>query len=93
MATSERELAIVTGASSGIGLELARLAAAHGYDHIIAADEPEIYEVGKSLADTGHSVQAIEADLSTSDVVNRLVALVESRRQPIGALMANAGRP
>jgi uncharacterized protein len=45
MSTSEkaRKLAIVTGASTGIGLELARCCARDGYDLLIAADEPEIF--------------------------------------------------
>ena len=43
MTTTERQFAIVTGASSGIGYELAKCCADHGYDLLIAADEPEIY--------------------------------------------------
>ena len=46
-----RPLAVVTGASSGIGLELARLCARNGYDLIIAADKGPLEEVAAELHD------------------------------------------
>ena len=49
MPETSRPLAIVTGASSGIGLELAKLAVDQGYDLIIAADEPEIHDAAGTL--------------------------------------------
>ena len=49
MTTNGRPFAIVTGASSGIGRELARLCAQNGYDLLIAADEPEIHEAAQEL--------------------------------------------
>jgi short-subunit dehydrogenase len=84
-----RPLAIVTGASSGIGLELARLAAQH-FDLLIAADEPEIEGAAESLRRTGASVDALMVDLATTEGVDRLYAA--SRGRPVAALMANAGR-
>lgn len=86
---SSRPLAIVTGASSGIGLELARLCAEDGYDLIIAADEPEIKDVAGSLMRDGNQVIAVEADLATSEGVDRMLEAVEGR--PVDALLANAG--
>ena len=44
MASAVRPLAVVTGASTGIGLELAKCCAEDGFDLIIAADEPAIKE-------------------------------------------------
>src|SRR5689334_559307 len=61
---SSRKLAIVTGASSGIGLEIAKLAAKEGYDLIVAADTPFI-EAGPALEEFGVDVQQVEADLAT----------------------------
>ena len=61
-----RPLAVVTGASTGIGYELARCAANEGYDLVIAADEGQIQRAAQELAQMGASVQAIEADLSTT---------------------------
>jgi short-subunit dehydrogenase len=83
-------LALVTGASSGIGLELARCCAENGYDLVIAADEPQIADAAKDLRDTGARVDALEADLATTEGVDRLVAATNGR--PVDALLANAGR-
>jgi short-subunit dehydrogenase len=85
---SSRKLAIVTGASSGIGLELARLAARDGYDLIVAADTPFI-DAGAGLKDLGVDVQSMEVDLSTQQGVDQLLGMVAGR--PIDVLVANAG--
>ena len=45
--TNGRKLAMVTGASTGIGYELAILCAKDGFDLIVVADEPEIEEAAK----------------------------------------------
>lgn len=85
---SSRKLAIVTGASSGIGLELAKLAAQDGYDLIVAADTPFV-EAGPALKDLGADVQELEVDLSTKQGVDQLRAKVGER--PVDVLIANAG--
>jgi short-subunit dehydrogenase len=83
-------LAIVTGASSGIGYELARCCAARGFDLLIAADEPQIEDAARSLGAMGVKVSSVQADLSTLEGVDRLCAATEGR--PVDALLANAGR-
>lgn len=83
-------LAVVTGASSGIGLELARICASKGYDLVIAADEPEIAGVAEDLAVHGGSVEPVEADLSTIEGVDRLLEKTNGR--DVELLFANAGR-
>ena len=65
MATQARPFAVVTGASTGIGLELARCCAKDGYDLLIAADEPQINNAADELQRLGGQVEAIEADLAT----------------------------
>jgi short-subunit dehydrogenase len=91
MATlSQRPLAVVTGASSGIGAELALCAANAGFDLIIAADEPEIESAAARLGKEGATVQAVQADLSQTQGVDKL--LEATRGRPIDALLANAGR-
>ena len=85
---SSRKLAIVTGASSGIGLELAKCAAHEGFDLIVAADTPFV-EAGPALKDLGADVRQVETDLSTRQGVDQLLAAVGVR--PVDVLIANAG--
>jgi short-subunit dehydrogenase len=85
-----RPLAVVTGASSGIGYELAKRAAEDGYDLIVAADESTIGEAAQAFRGQGAQVQELQVDLSTTQGVDQLVALIGGR--PVDALMANAGR-
>ena len=85
---SSRKLAIVTGASSGIGLEIAKLAAQDGYDLIVAADTPFV-EAGPALKEFGVQVEELEADLATKQGVDQLLAMVADR--PVDVLVANAG--
>ncbi|MGJ4942042.1 SDR family NAD(P)-dependent oxidoreductase [Bradyrhizobium sp. HKCCYLS1011] len=87
---SQGQFAIVTGASTGIGLELARCCAEDGFDLLIVADEPEIEQAAASLRANGASVVAIQADLATSEGVEKLYAATQGR--PVDALLANAGR-
>jgi len=90
MATAARPLAVVTGASSGIGFELAQCCAKAGHNLVIVADEDAIQSAGETLRGTGVTVDAIEADLATPSGVDKLYAAVASR--PVAVLMANAGR-
>ncbi len=85
-----RALAVVTGASTGIGRELARLCAQAGFDLVIAADEARIEDAAAELRATGVRVDAVEADLATTDGVNRLLEALGQR--PVDYLFANAGR-
>lgn len=88
--TDQRSFAIVTGASTGIGLELAKCCARAGYDLLIAADEPAIEIAAISLRGSGVSVDAVQVDLATEEGVNRLCEAAKGR--PVDALLANAGR-
>jgi len=84
------QFAVVTGASSGIGLELARHSAKAGFDLLIAADEPAIEQAAASLRQAGGQVEAVQADLATIEGVDRLYAAIRGRS--VDALLANAGR-
>lgn len=83
------KLAIVTGASTGIGFELAHIAADNGYDLIVAADEPLIDAAASDFRTKGVEVQSVEIDLATFDGVDRLLAAADGRR--IDLVCANAG--
>lgn len=84
-----RPLAIVTGASSGIGHELAKQCAQHGFDLIVAADDPAIERAAEELRALGAAVETVQADLATLEGVDKLHAIVKGR--PVDALLANAG--
>ena len=87
---TDRKFAIVTGASTGIGAELAHIAAADGYDLLVVADEPLIQSAADDIRSHGTSVEAVEADLATFEGNDKLIAAAKGR--PIDALFANAGR-
>jgi uncharacterized protein len=89
MASDSRQLAIVTGASSGIGYELAKRCAEHGFDLLVAADQPEINQAAKDFQQLGVEVEAVEADLANLEGVDKLYSAIKGR--PVAALLANAG--
>jgi uncharacterized protein len=83
-----RPLAVVTGASSGIGYELAKLCAENGYDLVVAADRP-LQEAQQTFRGLGAEVTAVESDLATVEGVDELYDAIGGR--PVDALLANAG--
>jgi len=84
-----RQFAIVTGASTGIGYELARLCAQNGFDLLIAADQPEIQGVAQELRGLGAAAEAVQVDLATLEGVDQLYTAARGRA--VDALLANAG--
>lgn len=88
MATNSRPLALVTGASSGIGFHLALLCAAHGFDLLLAADR-DLADVVTRAREVGVEVLAVEADLSSPGGVDQALSALGGR--PVDALLANAG--
>jgi short-subunit dehydrogenase len=85
------KFSVVTGASSGIGLELAKCCAQDGYELLIVADEPKIAIAAEQLRVLGNGrVESIEADLATEEGVDRLIEGVRGRA--VDHLIANAGR-
>jgi short-subunit dehydrogenase len=87
---ADRPLAIVTGASTGIGYELAKCCAEEDFDLLIASDDGRIEEAAADLRALGPDVIAVTADLATLDGVDKLYAAARGR--PVEALLANAGR-
>jgi short-subunit dehydrogenase len=89
--TENRPLAVVTGASSGIGRELAKQFAAHGFDLVINAEDDGIAAAGAELEATGVDVRAVRADLRTAEGVETLYAAVTAVGRPVSAAALNAG--
>ncbi|MEU5566077.1 SDR family NAD(P)-dependent oxidoreductase [Micromonospora musae] len=88
-----RPLAVVTGASSGIGYELAVQFAEHGFDLIIAAEDDGVGPAAARLRrDGGPQVQPVRVDLARADGVEELAAAVAATGRPVDALALNAGR-
>lgn len=83
------KLAIVTGASTGIGFELATIAAKQGYDLIVVANEALIQSAAADFSTFGTQVESVETDLSTIEGVDRMLAAANGRR--VDLLVANAG--
>ncbi|MCC2976500.1 SDR family NAD(P)-dependent oxidoreductase [Sphingomonas sp. PL-96] len=83
------KLAVITGASSGIGYEIAKIAAGEGFDLIVVSDEAQINTVAGAFGGDGISVQAVQADLSTIEGNDQLLAAIGER--DVDVLVANAG--
>jgi short-subunit dehydrogenase len=86
-----RPLALVTGASSGIGRELAKQFAENGFDLIIAAENVELDDATEELRAFGVAVAPVSVDLTKPADVERLVAAVRGSGRPLAAAALNAG--
>jgi len=92
MATEhDRQLAVITGASSGIGFELAKVFGEEGFDLLIAAEDAELTAAQESLKRTGAEVQAHRVDLATEAGVIELYRHIQNTDRPVDVLALNAG--
>jgi short-subunit dehydrogenase len=87
----QRKFAIVTGASSGIGLELARQCARDGHDLLLVADRP-LHEAAEQLAAEGANLDRLEIDLAREAGVDELCRRAQILGRPVDALIVNASR-
>jgi uncharacterized protein len=69
MDSTSRSLAVVTGASSGIGLELAKQFAENDFDLVIAAEDGELAGAAEQLRGMGAEVDAVQVDLARPEGV------------------------
>jgi uncharacterized protein len=86
-----RPFAVITGASRGIGHELARVFARNGYDLLITAGGEQIEEAGRELGTWGTRVQTVQSDLARYEGVEKLWQVVESTGRPVDAIAIDAG--
>jgi uncharacterized protein len=89
--TDRKPLALVTGASSGIGLELARQFAENGFDLVVAAEDAELTTAAAQLRSTGAHVAPVQVDLRTPEGVAQLYAAATAAGRPLDAAALNAG--
>ncbi|WP_163994547.1 SDR family NAD(P)-dependent oxidoreductase [Pyxidicoccus caerfyrddinensis] len=90
-APDSRPLALVTGASSGIGLELAKQFVQNGFDLLICAEDTGINQARTDLSTNGARVEAVQADLATYDGVEQLYKKTQELGRPVDVLAVNAG--
>jgi short-subunit dehydrogenase len=88
---SQRPLALVTGASRGIGYELARVFAEQGHDLVIAAEDGGIVEAKQAFEALGATVTSVRVDLTKPEGVEELVGQVRALGRPLACAVLNAG--
>jgi short-subunit dehydrogenase len=86
-----RPLAVVTGASNGIGYELAKQFAQNGFDLLVTATGPSIDEAAQAFEKLGAKVETVQADLATYDGVETLYSRIQATGKPVDAIAINAG--
>jgi uncharacterized protein len=90
--SSSRPLALVTGASTGIGLELAKQFASNGFDLVVSARSDALDDAVRELELLGSVVEPIQVDLASAEGVDQLWRRVQELGRPLAAAALNAGR-
>lgn len=85
------QFAVVTGASSGIGLELAKQFAQNGFDLLITSEDAGIESAATTIRSLGADVQTVQADLRNREGVDQLYSAIQSSGRPVDAIAINAG--
>jgi len=86
-----RPFAVVTGASSGIGYELAKQFAEHGFDLLIAAEDNGIETAATEIGTIGTSVRSLQVNLAAYEGVEKLYSHIKLLNRPVDAVAINAG--
>ncbi|HEY9825043.1 MAG TPA: SDR family NAD(P)-dependent oxidoreductase [Stenomitos sp.] len=86
-----RPLAVVTGASSGIGYELAKQFAQNGFDLVVTSTNSSINDAAQTFNGMGANVETVQADLATYDGVETLYRQIKETNRPVEAIAINAG--
>jgi uncharacterized protein len=92
MATSpQTQFAVVTGASSGIGYELAKQFAQNGFDLLIVSGSDRIHNAAQEIRILGADVEAVQIDLATHEGMHKFLSAIQSSGRPVDAAALNAG--
>ena len=91
MTSPTNQFAVVTGASSGIGYELAKQFAQNSFDLLIVSGSDRIDSAAQEIRALGADVQAVQIDLATHEGVHKLLSTLESGGRPVDAVALNAG--
>jgi short-subunit dehydrogenase len=89
--SSSKQYAVVTGGSSGIGLEIAKQFAQNGFDLLIAAEDAGLAGAAREIEALGASVEAVQVDLATPAGVEELSEAIASGGRAVDAIAINAG--
>jgi short-subunit dehydrogenase len=88
---TNKQFAVVTGASRGIGLELAKQFAQHGFDLLIAADSEQVQQAASELKTWGADVIPVQVNLADHDGTHQLIDAIQATGRPVDAVAINAG--
>lgn len=91
MVTTTKSFAVVTGASSGIGYELAKQFAQNGFDLLIASGSSDIQKAAADLQTFGAEVQPVQVNLAEHEGTHQLISAIQATGRPIDAIALNAG--
>jgi short-subunit dehydrogenase len=86
-----KKLAVVTGASSGIGYELAKVFAEEGFDLMVVSEDERIFDVASEFSQLGAKVLPVRIDLSTTDGTEAFFQKIRDNGLPVDVLAVNAG--
>lgn len=85
------QLAVISGASSGIGFSLAKVFAENGFDLVIASGSERVEAAAEDLKSLGVDVTTVQADLASYDGVEQFWNRIEQLKRPVDAAALNAG--
>lgn len=91
MGKLEGKVAVITGASKGIGEGIAKVYAKYGAKCVLAARGPKVLELAEQLKSEGYEATGVQVDVSDYKSVERIVEVAEKTYGKIDVLVCNAG--